>query len=162
MGKVLELLAHKMFLSEGGKMRVYIDTNVFLNVWFREVDPKTGKELWRFSAEFLKRLGNFQSFTSRSVIVEVKKVLSGSRVDEQKILEKVEAVKIIVDEVVKITREDRVEASRLMDERGIEDVFDARNVAVCKRLNAVLVSRDRELANKLRGYVRVAEPEDLL
>ena len=151
-----------MFYFESGKMRVYIDTNVFLNVWFREVDSKTGKELWRFSAEFLKRFGNFQSFTSRSVIVEVKKVLSECGVDEQKMLEKVEAVKIIVDEVVKVTREDKVEALRLMDERGIEDVFDARNAAICKRLNAVLVSRDRELVNKLKGYVRVAEPEELL
>jgi len=143
-------------------MRVYIDTNVLLNVWFREVDPKTGKELWRFSAEFLKRLGDFQSFTSRGVIAEIKKVLSEAGIDEQKILERVEAVKIIVDEIVKITKEDRVEALRLMDERGIEDVFDARNAAICKRLNAVLVSRDRELVNKLKGYVRVAEPEELL
>jgi predicted nucleic acid-binding protein len=83
-------------------------------------------------------------------------------VDERKILEKVEAVKIIVDNVVKVTREDRAEASRLMDDLGIEDVFDARNAAICKRLNAVLVSRDRELASKLKGYVRVAEPEELL
>jgi len=132
-----------VFFSESGKMRVCIDTNVFLNVWFREVDPKTGKELWRFSAEFLKRLGNFQSFTSRSVIVEVKKVLSECGVDERKILEKVEAVKIIVDEVVKVTREDRVEASKLMDERGIEDVFDARNAAVCKRLRCSCFERQR-------------------
>ena len=49
-----------------------------------------------------------------------------------------------------------------MDDRGIEDVFDARNAAVCKRLNAVLVSRDRELAGKLKGYIRVVEPEELL
>ncbi len=151
-----------MFYFESEKMRVFIDTNVFLNVWFREVDPKTGKELWRFSTEFLKKLGNFQSLTSRSVIVEIKKILSESGVDEQKMLEKVEAVKIIVDEIVKITKEDRVEASRLMDDKGIEDGFDARNAAVCKRINAVLVSRDRELANKLKGYVRVAEPEELL
>jgi|GEM_PF-3289146 predicted nucleic acid-binding protein len=143
-------------------MSVFIDTNVFLNVWFREVNPKTGKEYWRLSAEFLKRLGNFESFTSRDVIFEIKKVLDDCGVDEQKILEKVEAVKIIVDRVVKVTREDRAEASRLMDDRGIEDVFDARNAAVCKRLNAVLVSRDRELASKLKGYVRVAEPEELL
>jgi len=143
-------------------MRVFIDTNVFLNVWFREVDPKTGKELWRFSAEFLKRLGNFEYFTSRSVIFEVKKVLGECGVDEQKILEKVEAVKIIVDRVVKVTREDKVEASRLIDELGLEDVFDARNAAICKRLKAVLVSRDKELANKLKGYIRVAEPEELL
>jgi len=115
-----------------------------------------------FSAEFLKRLGDFQSFTSRSVIFEIKKVLSESGIDEQKILERVEAVKIVVDEIVKISREDRVEALRLMDERGIEDVFDARNAAICKRLNAVLVSRDRELVNKLKGYVRVAAPEELL
>jgi len=50
----------------------------------------------------------------------------------------------------------------LMDYVGIKDVFDARNAAICKRLNAVLVSRDRELASKLKGYVRVAEPEELL
>lgn len=139
-----------------------IDTNVFLNVWFREVDPKTGKEYWRLSAEFLKRLGKFESFTSRSIIFEVKKVLGECGVNEQKILEKVEAVKIIVDGVVKVTRKDRAEASRLMDELGIEDVFDARNAAICRRLKAVLVSRDKELASKLKGHVMVAEPEELL
>jgi hypothetical protein len=73
--KTLEFFAHNTFCSESEKMRVFIDTNVFLNVWFREVNPKT---------------------------------------------------------------------------------------AICKRLNAVLVSRDRELASKLKGYVRVAEPEELL
>jgi len=143
-------------------MRVYIDTNVFLNIWFREADPKTGRELWRFSAEFLKRLGRFKSLTSRNILFEVRKILGECGVDEEEILEKVEAVKIIVDKVVKITKQDRVEAHRLMVERGIEDVFDARNAAVCKRLNAVLVSRDRELASKLEGYIRVAEPEELL
>lgn len=63
---------------------------------------------------------------------------------------------------MKVTRADRVEASRLMVEMGLEDIFDVRNAAVCKRLNAVLVSMDKELAGKLKGYVRVAEPEELL
>ncbi|MEM2148083.1 MAG: hypothetical protein QXJ94_05715 [Candidatus Bathyarchaeia archaeon] len=49
-----------------------------------------------------------------------------------------------------------------MVEMGLEDIFDVRNAAVCKRLNAVLVSMDKELAGKLKGYVRVAEPEELL
>jgi len=126
------------------------------------VNPKTGNEYWCLSAEFLKRLGNFESFTSRDVIFETKEVLGECGIDEQKILEKVEATKIMVDRVVKVMREDRAEASRLMADMRIEDVFDARNAAVCKRLNAVLVSRDRELASKLKGYVRVAEPEELL
>jgi hypothetical protein len=28
-------------------IRVYIDTNVFLNVWNEEIDPKTKAELWK-------------------------------------------------------------------------------------------------------------------
>ncbi len=64
-----------------------------------EADPKTGRELWRFSAEFLKRLGRFESFTSRNVLFEVKKVLGECEVNKEKILEKVEAVEIVVDEV---------------------------------------------------------------
>ncbi|WP_257719859.1 hypothetical protein [Thermococcus cleftensis] len=34
-------------------IRVYIDTNVLLNVWFKEEDPKTGA---RLSEEFLEWL----------------------------------------------------------------------------------------------------------
>jgi len=143
-------------------MKVYIDTNVFLNIWFREVDPRTKKELWRFSAEFLKRLRNFQSFTSRNVIAEIENVLSEAGIDKQKISERVKAVKIIVEKIVKITREDRFKALRLMDEKEIKDIFDAKSAAVCQRLNAVLVTRDRELGNKLKGYIQVAEPEELL
>ena len=35
-------------------IRVCIDTNVFLNVWNKEIDPKTKAELWKGSAQVLQ------------------------------------------------------------------------------------------------------------
>ena len=35
-------------------IRIYIDTNVFLNVWNKEIDPKTKAELWKGSAQVLQ------------------------------------------------------------------------------------------------------------
>lgn len=57
-------------------IRVFIDTNIFLNVWIREVDPKTGKELWKSSARVLKLIedeviGGVTSLTTLMEIVHV-------------------------------------------------------------------------------------------
>lgn len=34
--------------------KIYIDTNIFFNVWNEETDPKSGKELWRSSRDILE------------------------------------------------------------------------------------------------------------
>ncbi len=31
--------------------KIYIDTNIFFNVWNEEIDPKSGTELWRSSRD---------------------------------------------------------------------------------------------------------------
>ncbi len=35
-------------------IKIFIDTNIFINIWCKEVDNKTGKELWRGSLEVLE------------------------------------------------------------------------------------------------------------
>lgn len=41
-------------------IRAYIDTNVLLNVWFKEVDPKSGKRLWESFLRVLELVEKLQ------------------------------------------------------------------------------------------------------
>lgn len=37
-------------------MILYVDANIILNVWRKEVDPKSGMELWKGSGEILESI----------------------------------------------------------------------------------------------------------
>jgi hypothetical protein len=39
-------------------MSVYVGANIILKVWRREIDTKTGKELWKGSGELLELMPN--------------------------------------------------------------------------------------------------------
>ena len=51
--------------------KIYIDTNIFLNVWNKEIDPKTGKELWKGSKEVLDKVENndFEAITLTTAVM---------------------------------------------------------------------------------------------
>ena len=53
--------------------KIYIDTNIFFNVWNEEVDPKTGTELWRSSKDILEKIEQkkFDAITSITTIMEI-------------------------------------------------------------------------------------------
>lgn len=54
-------------------IRVYIDTNVFLNVWNKEIDTKTKAELWKSSAQVLQLVEEekIRGITSLTTLMEV-------------------------------------------------------------------------------------------
>ena len=49
--------------------KIYIDTNIFFNVWNEEIDQKTGKELWRGSRDVLEKTerNEFEAITSITI-----------------------------------------------------------------------------------------------
>jgi predicted nucleic acid-binding protein len=53
--------------------KIYIDTNIFFNVWNEEVDPKNGKELWKSSKEILEKTERkeFEAVTSITTLMEI-------------------------------------------------------------------------------------------
>ena len=52
-------------------IRIYIDTNVFLNVWNKEIDPKTKAELWKGSAQVLQLIEEEKGLTSLMTLMEI-------------------------------------------------------------------------------------------
>ena len=54
-------------------IRVYIDTNIFLNVWNREIDSKTKIELWKSSAQVLRLIEEkkIRGLTSLTTLMEI-------------------------------------------------------------------------------------------
>jgi predicted nucleic acid-binding protein len=52
---------------------IYVDTNIFLNVWNEEIDPKSGKELWKGSKAFLSasEQGQYVGVTSITTLMEI-------------------------------------------------------------------------------------------
>jgi hypothetical protein len=46
--------------------KIYIDTNIFFNVWNEEIDPKSGKALWKGSKELLDKIKEYTIENARS------------------------------------------------------------------------------------------------
>lgn len=67
-------------------MCMLTDTNIFLNVWNKEIDQKSGKELWKGPKAFLSAIeqGHYIGVTSITTLMEIVHVfkISGKDYEE--------------------------------------------------------------------------------
>ena len=63
---------------------------------------------------------------------------------------------------VKATQEDYSFAQKIESEFQYEiSFFDCLHIAVCKRLNLMLITRDEELIKFAKKYIKVEKPENI-
>jgi len=64
---------------------------------------------------------------------------------------------------IKSIEEDKILARKLESESGFEiSFYDCLHIAICKRTNSVLVTRDYNLIDFAKNYIEVQKPENLL
>jgi len=145
-----------------------LDANVVLNVWRREVDPKTGAELWRASNSLLKKIrageyGGVMSIVSAMEVIQpVRAALQerGLKWEEkcrglERSLRRYGIMFVAPDVVAMADAYEYFWVNRL-------DPFDAITVSVAIHQNsAALVSRDRDLRRRAGKLIPVLEPEEL-
>lgn len=141
-------------------IRAYLDTNVLLNVWFKEEDPKTGAKLWKAPLQILKAIEaeKIDGVISIFTLMESAHVFKRSGLDPERVKE-IEDVGIevyIPNELVLI------DAFSFQLKLGT-DPYDlvALASAIASRCD-VLVTRDESFKKKAQKQITTLTPEEFL
>ncbi len=139
------------------KKKYYLDTCIWLNLFKKEGDASKGKPYWKIAEEFIKKKEQLITF-SPLVLKEL----------EYKINNKTkfkEIFKFLKDNFtfIKISIKDYEIGRKLESKFNYEiSFYDCLHIALCKRLNLILITRDKELINYSRKHILVKKPEELI
>jgi predicted nucleic acid-binding protein len=141
--------------------KIYIDTNIFFNVWNEEIDQKSGTELWKSSRDVLEKTEQkkFDAITSITTIMEIVHVF---RVRGRNYNEAIDDIKRLN---VKINVPDSwvmIKALEYQMEYEL-DLYDSIAFAVAQTAGCqILVTRDEKIIKNIKPKMRGAKPEELL
>ena len=138
----------------------YLDTCIWLNLFKKEGDPTKGVPYWKIAKEFLEKVMFSEDKITYSglILKELKFTLKNEELFKEKILFFKEEFKFI-----KTTEEDYSFARKLESELKYElSFYDCLHIAICKRLNFILVTRDEILIQSAKEHIQVDKPENLI
>jgi predicted nucleic acid-binding protein len=140
----------------------YVDSCIWLNFFKKEQNVYTGFRYGEVAKKFIDKIifsENNEIIYTGFVLKELKSKLNTNEFNEKLLFLKNE----FKFKFEKAMDEDYNLARKLESESKYEiSFFDCIHVAICKRLDAVLVTRDRLLIEFARKYIEVRKPEDLL
>lgn len=141
-------------------IRAYVDTNIFLNVWGEEIDPKSRKELWKGSKDFLKRIekGEIEGITSITTLMEIVHLFKVREKDYNEALKDLRklGIHVLVPDSWTMIKAFEYEIKHDLDP------YDSIAFAVAESAESeIFVTRDKKLKKKIGGIKRTLEPEDV-
>lgn len=134
----------------------YVDTCIWLNLFKKEECTKQGVPYHKIAKGFLERFSK-NIFYSEVTRKEIK-----AKLDEKAFYEKNEFM-MERFRFVYTTKEDYKFAKGLKAQlKDKLSFYDYVHIGVCRRLNLILITRDRSLIKIGRSFVSVKRPEELL
>jgi predicted nucleic acid-binding protein len=133
----------------------YVDSCIWLNLFKKEGDETKGVPYWKIAKDFLDK--NNRLIISTIVLKELSfKVENFDQT--MKFFKDTEFV-----EIIKTKQEDYDLARKFEDEEEFKiSFYDYLHVAIAKRLNIPLITRDKDLMDFANKHIEVYKPEDLL
>jgi|SRR3989344_3724076 len=141
----------------------YVDTSIWLNLFKKEGDPKQGVPYWKIAKDFVDTVmfsKDDQLIYSGFILKELKFNINNEMfyLDKLTFFENEDKIKF-----VKATPDDYSFARKLESEFRYDiSFFDCMHIAICKRMNYALVTRDSLLIQHAIKYVEACTPEKLL
>ncbi len=134
----------------------YVDTCIWLNLFKKEEDSTKKVPYWKLAKDFLEQ--NNRLIISTIVLKELSYKLGEQFEERLKFFRNTDFV-----EIIKTTQEDYDLARTFEREEEFEiSFYDYLHVAIAKRLNIPLITRDRDLMKFAKKHIEVYKPEDLL
>jgi len=134
----------------------YVDSCIWLNLFKKEGDPTKGVPYWKLAKDFLEL--NNRLIISTIVLKELSYKLENQFEEKLKFFKDTEFV-----EIIKTTPEDYDLARKFENEEEFNiSFYDYLHVAIAKRINAPLITRDKDLMDFASKHIEVFKPEDLL
>ncbi len=140
-------------------MKYYVDTCIWLNLFKKE--ERGGVQYWRFVHDFLEKIvfSETDHVVYSGIVLRELQILLGSAYDEKRKWFENETKFVKVD----VLQADKEQARKWESAYFFEiSFYDLLHLAVCKRLDLHLVTRDNYLTNIAReNKVLVSKPEEL-
>jgi predicted nucleic acid-binding protein len=139
----------------------YVDACIWLNLFKKEGDPNKGTPYWKITQNFLEKImfSEDKIVYSGFILKEIK-----FKISEKDFIEKKEFLESEPKfSFVKATPDDYDLARKFEEEEEIKiSFFDYLHVAISKRLNITLITRDKDLIAFAKKHIEVYRPEELI
>jgi len=138
----------------------YVDTNIWLNLFKMEGDPSKGKPYWKIAFDFFENVKQKDEviYTSSIILKELKYKLNDKFDYVTEFFRKSKFIRMI-----KTKNEDYDFARKLEDETNFKIGFlDYLHIAISKRLDVLLITRDRDMIEIAKNHIKVKRPEELV
>jgi len=134
----------------------YVDSCIWLNLFKKEGDETKGVPYWKLAKNFIEDENNI--IVSTIVIKELSFKIEEKLNYVMKFFKDNESI-----EMIKTVPEDYDLARKFEDEEEIKiSFYDYLHVAISKRLNIPLITRDKDLITFARKHIKVYRPEELI
>ncbi len=152
-------------------MKVLLDTNIFFNIWRKEVDER-GNELWKGSGDLIHEIGSgkLEGFLSIISLMEIAVVIRKSGTEkgksekeiEKELDKRLDEIRNIPDlNILLPTSIDFGIAWSYLYERKLTP-FDSIILSSASAMEIPIISRDTRFKNKSDGIVEFYQPEEFL
>ena len=141
-------------------MRYYLDTSIWLNLFKKEGDSTKGIPFWKIAKNFIEKIKK----DNNEIVVSpmVMKELYFKAEDSFKIIDKFFKNEGYI-KMIGANSEDYSFARNLESKANFSiSFYDCMHIAICKRLNSMLITRDNLLIDFAKDYIEVQKPENLL
>ncbi len=137
----------------------YAETCIWLNLFKKEGYITKGVPYWKLAKDFIEQVEdqNGKIIVSTIVLKELYFTATDKFNHIKKFFKESEYI-----EIVKTTPEDYGLARKWEQENGALSFYDYIHVAIAKRLNIPLVTRDEELIEFAKARIEVFKPEELI
>jgi len=134
----------------------YVDACIWLNLFKKEGDETKGVPYWKLAKDFLEKENKI--IISTIVLKELSFKLGDQFQEKLKFFKETNFI-----EIIKTVPEDYDVARKFEDEEEFKiSFYDYLHVAIAKRKNIPLITRDRDLINFADKHIEVYKPEDLI
>ena len=139
--------------------KYYIDSCIWLNLLKKEGDPTKGIPYWKLAKDFIEQVEdqNEKIIVSTIIMKELYFTMKDKFNRIKKFFKESEYI-----EIVKTIPEDYELARKWEQEHGVLSFYDYIHVAISKRLNILLITRDEDLIEFAKSNVKVFKPEELI
>ncbi|MFH1072458.1 MAG: PIN domain-containing protein [Nanoarchaeota archaeon] len=144
------------------KQAYYVDTNIWLNLFKKEENLYTGRAYWKIAQDFLEKImfsDDKEIIYSGLILKELMYKLTRKEFREKELFMKREPrCRFVI-----LVSGDYTFARKLEFEFGFEiSFYDCLHITVCRRIGAILITRDNKLLQCAQRYIQAFKPEHLL
>ncbi len=139
--------------------KYYVETCIWLNLLKKEGDPTKGIPYWKLAKNFIEKVeGQNEKIVVSTIVLKELYFTAKDKFNRiKKFFKESEYI-----EIVKTMPEDYELARKWEQEHRALSFYDYIHVAIAKRLNISLITRDADLIEFAKSYVEVFKPEELI